>query len=122
MPLNLHKSASKNLARFLLSPLIFAENKIQIECLRMDEKNISGNGGGGGGVCIFFMLPRGKTKETCSEDLSDAFDQSTENGLSPIWITTDQTLSKTPSKTVIIFGFPIYGTLGVFPGKMYTSV
>lgn len=54
-----------------------------------------------GHVTIYFLLAQGKTHETCSEDLSDAFDQSVEGGLSPSWITSDKALSMKPSKTVL---------------------
>ena len=53
-----------------------------------------------GGVSIYFLLPQGKNRNTCSEDLSDAFDQSMENGLHPTWITYDKALAMTPCKTV----------------------
>ena len=62
-----------------------------------DEKDSSNSGGG---VTIYFLLPHGKTRDTCSENLSDAFDQSEENGLNPTWINTDKTLTQKPTKTV----------------------
>ena len=53
-----------------------------------------------GGVAIYFLLPQGKSEETCSEKLSDAFSQSEENGLTPMWIASDKALAKKPTKTV----------------------
>ncbi len=53
-------------------------------------------------VSIFFILPKGKTAKNCSENLSEAFDTSIENGLNPAWITTEKALTHNPVKTVRI--------------------
>ena len=56
--------------------------------------------GQGQGVAIYFLLPQGKTQDTCAETLSDAYDQSDESGLNPVWISTDKVLGRKPTKTV----------------------
>ena len=53
-----------------------------------------------GGVEIFFLMPQGKNEKTCSEILSDAYEQSQDNGLTPSWIAADKVLTKKPTKTV----------------------
>ena len=53
-----------------------------------------------GGVTIYFLLAPGKTPDTCTESLSDAYDQSDESGLKPTWINTEKALAQKPSKTV----------------------
>ena len=60
-------------------------------------------------VTIFFLLPKGKTATTCSEDLSDAYDQATDHELSPSWMTSDQALSKKPLKTDVFVVDPFEG-------------
>lgn len=66
--------------------------------LNIDPKSVKM--GEESGVSIYFLLAKGKSSETCSEDLSDAFDQSKENGLEPTWMDTDKALKHTPLKTV----------------------
>ena len=56
-----------------------------------------------GGVEIFFLMPQGKNEKTCSEILSDAYEQSEDNGLTPSWIAADKVMTKKPTKTVRIF-------------------
>ncbi len=51
-------------------------------------------------VSLRFVLPKGKTETSCSEALSYAFETSQDNGLSPEWITHDETLQINPVKTV----------------------
>ena len=53
-------------------------------------------------VCLRFVLPKGKTEMTCSEELAFAFENSQENGLAPIWTTHDDTLNISPVKTVTV--------------------
>ena len=53
-----------------------------------------------GGVTIYFLLAPGKTPDTCTESLSDAYDQSDESGLKPTWINTEKALAQKPTKTV----------------------
>ena len=58
-------------------------------------------------LSIRFVLPRGKTETTCSEDLGYAFDQAQDNGLNPSWIDEEDSLNVNPGKTVGIFAcFP----------------
>ena len=56
-----------------------------------------------GGVTIYFLLAPGKTPDTCTESLSDAYDQSDESGLKPTWINTEKALAQKPTKTVIFY-------------------
>ena len=56
-----------------------------------------------GGVTIYFLLAPGKTPDTCTESLSDAYDQSDESGLTPTWINTEKALAQKPTKTVIFY-------------------
>ena len=58
-----------------------------------------------GGVEIFFLMPQGKNEKTCSEILSDAYEQSEDNGLTPSWIAADKVMTKKPTKTVRILYF-----------------
>lgn len=51
-------------------------------------------------LLVRFVLPKGKTETTCTEDLSYAFDQSQDNGLNPNWIEHDKCLALRPGKTV----------------------
>ena len=51
-------------------------------------------------VTVHFLLPKGKTEDTCSEDLVDAFDQVKEHKMTPIWIEEDKAFEITPSKSV----------------------
>ena len=51
-------------------------------------------------LSIRFVLPRGKTETTCSEDLGYAFDQAQDNGLNPSWIDEEDSLNVNPGKTV----------------------
>ena len=53
-------------------------------------------------VTVHFLLPKGKTEDTCSEDLVDAFDQVKEHKMTPIWVEEDKALKITPSKSVSI--------------------
>ena len=74
----------------------------------------------GQGVAIYFLLPQGKTQDTCAETLSDAYDQSDESGLSPVWISTDKVLGRKPTKTVRFYIFTYYAN--VFFQISYFSV
>ena len=54
-------------------------------------------------LIIRFILPKGKTETTCSEDLGYAFDQAQDHGLEPTWIDEQDCLSINPGKTVRIY-------------------
>ena len=63
-------------------------------------------------LSIRFVLPRGKTETTCSEDLGYAFDQAQDNGLNPVWIDEEDSLNLNPGKTVnILFASYYHPTL-----------
>ena len=51
-------------------------------------------------LSVRFLLPRGKTETTCTEDLSYAFDQAQDNDFNPSWIDEDSCLELNPGKTV----------------------
>ncbi len=51
-------------------------------------------------VTVRFVLPKGKTEATCSDELSEAFEKSEENLLKPTWISHDDVLQLNPGKTV----------------------
>ena len=53
-----------------------------------------------GSLLIQFVLPKGKTETTCSEDLSYAFDQAQDNNLNPSWLEEEDCLKLNPGKTV----------------------
>ena len=72
--------------------------------MKEKEKNPSDTG-----VQIYFLLAPGKTPDTCSENLSDAYDQCVENKLDSTWISTDKALAKKPVKTVRFF-FCFFGS------------
>ena len=52
-------------------------------------------------VRVHFLLPKGKSKDTCSDDLEEAFEQCDQNNLNPFWITEDKAFTLKPEKTVI---------------------
>ena len=51
-------------------------------------------------VRVHFLLPKGKSKDTCSDDLEEAFEQCDQNNLNPFWITDDKAFTLKPEKTV----------------------
>ncbi len=52
-------------------------------------------------VTLRFVIPKGKTEATCSEELAFAFENAQEQELSPKWISHDETLNILhPVKTV----------------------
>ena len=54
-------------------------------------------------LIIRFILPKGKTETTCSEDLGYAFDQAQDHGLEPTWSDEQDCLSINPGKTVRMY-------------------
>ena len=54
-------------------------------------------------LIVRFILPKGKTETTCSEDLGYAFDQAQDHGLEPTWSDEQDCLSINPGKTVRIY-------------------
>ena len=54
-------------------------------------------------LIIRFILPKGKTETTCSEDLGYAFDQAQDHGLEPTWTDEQDCLSINPGKTVRVY-------------------
>ena len=53
-------------------------------------------------LVIRFVLPKGKTETTCSEDLGCAFDQAQDLHLNPNWIDEEDCKALTPAKTVLL--------------------
>ena len=51
-------------------------------------------------LVIRFILPKGKTETTCSEDLGYAFDQAQDHDMSPEWMDEEESTSLRPAKTV----------------------
>ena len=51
-------------------------------------------------LMIRFVLPKGKTETTCSEDLGYAFDEAQDQDINPMWIDEDDCLALNPAKTV----------------------
>ena len=60
-------------------------------------------------IIIRFVLPKGKNESTCSEDLSDAYDQARDIGINPKWIKDDQVLNLIPTKTDVFVMDPFEG-------------
>ena len=53
-------------------------------------------------LIIRFVLPKGKTETTCSEDLGYAFDQAQDHDIMPItWIDEEDCMALNPAKTVM---------------------
>ena len=71
-------------------------------------------------LSIRFVLPRGKTETTCSEDLGYAFDQAQDNGLNPSWIDEEDSLNVNPGKTVgTLLAFLLIHARGRYPILMF---
>ena len=51
-------------------------------------------------LLIRFVLPKGKTETTCTEDLGYAFDQAQDHCMAPTWIDEDDCAALNPAKTV----------------------
>ena len=51
-------------------------------------------------LLIRFILPKGKTETTCSEDLGYAFDQAQDHDMSPTWMDEKECIGYRPVKTV----------------------
>ena len=51
-------------------------------------------------VVVRFVVPEGRTEASVSEALADAFEQSKEAGLSPVWVQEQEILNISPTKTV----------------------
>lgn len=51
-------------------------------------------------VALRFVVPKGKTEASCSEELALTFETSAENGLEPQWISHTNVLKLSPVKTV----------------------
>ena len=60
----------------------------------MDEDDVQ--------IVVRFVIPQGKTELTVSEALSLGYEQSKDAGLGPVWVSEDDILSLTPTKTVIL--------------------
>ena len=53
-------------------------------------------------LMLRFVLPKGKTEATCSELLSEAFEQCREQEIAPAWICCDEVLKLSPIKQVML--------------------
>ena len=51
-------------------------------------------------VVVRFVIPEGRTEVTVTEALSQAFEQSKEAGLAPVWVQEQEVLNLSPTKTV----------------------
>ena len=51
-------------------------------------------------LLIRFILPKGKTETSCTEDLGYAFDQAQDNDMSPSWMDEEECIGLSPAKTV----------------------
>jgi len=60
-------------------------------------------------VFVRFVIPSGKTEITVSEDLSTAFERSSEAGLSPVWIKEPQVGKLNPTKMDVFVIDPFSG-------------
>lgn len=63
--------------------------------IKMEDKEVS--------VVLRFVVPKGKTEASCSEELALTFETSAENGLEPQWISHSDTLKLNPKKTVRLY-------------------
>ncbi len=48
------------------------------------------------------VLPRGKTEATCSEALSEVFEECQDHEIKPVWISHDDVLELSPVKQVLL--------------------
>ena len=51
-------------------------------------------------VVVRFVIPSGKCEVTVSAALSNAFEQSKDAGLFPVWVQEEEVLNISPTKTV----------------------
>ena len=56
-------------------------------------------------LVIRFVLPKGKTETTCSENLGYAFDQAQDHDMPPTWIDEEDCVALNPAKTVGVHAF-----------------
>lgn len=61
-------------------------------------------------LLIRFILPKGKTETSCSEDLGYAFDQAQDHDMSPAWLDEEECTAISPAKTVshAVFEIPFF--------------
>jgi len=67
----------------------------------MDEDDVQ--------IVVRFVIPQGKTELTVSEALSLGYEQSKDAGLGPVWVSEDDILSLTPTKTDVFVMDPFSG-------------
>jgi len=60
-------------------------------------------------VVVRFVIPEGRTEVTVTEALSQAFEQSKEAGLAPVWVQEQEVLNLSPTKTDVFVMDPFSG-------------
>eukprot|EP00092_Neocalanus_flemingeri_P010154 GFUD01010944.1.p1 GENE.GFUD01010944.1~~GFUD01010944.1.p1 ORF type:complete len:1552 (+),score=561.52 GFUD01010944.1:76-4731(+) len=60
-------------------------------------------------VVVRFVIPQGRTEVTVTEALAQAFDQSKEAGLTPVWVQEQEVLNISPTKTDVFVMDPFSG-------------